>query len=210
MTMSLDGFVCGPEGELDWIFRNRDDAATAWLVERLWTVGVHAMGSRTFRDMTAHWPYSTDPLAAPMNEIPKAVFTRNEAFSPADGGAKTRAVRDAEGARVAAGGGSAVPSAAVARSWEHPAVYSGNLEESIRSMKAEAGKAILAHGGASFAQSLVTSGLIDEYWLLVHPVALGRGRAIFSELQRPASLNLVSATAFPGGVVAHVYTPAQT
>jgi dihydrofolate reductase len=207
--MSLDGFMCGPNGEADWIFAGRGEEGTAWLVERLWTVGIHAMGSKTFRDMAAFWPVSTEPLAAPMNEIPKAVFTRNKAFDPTGGGPNTRAIQDAEAARTAAGEPTVSPSAEVARSWKQPAVYSGDLAAEIQQLKAEPGKAILAHGGASFVQSLVQTGLIDEYWLLVHPVALGRGKGVFCELQRPVSLQLVSATTFPTGVVAHVYTPRQ-
>jgi len=208
MSMSLDGFVCGPEGELDWIFHSRDQQSTSWLLERLWTVGVHAMGSRTFRDMAAFWPFSTEPFAAPMNEIPKAVFTRNPAFDPARG-PNTKAMRDAEAARKAAGSGSTTPTPEIARSWKEPAVYAGDLAEAMRRLKEEPGKPILAHGGASFVQSLVATGLVDEYWLMVHPVALGQGRALFSALQRPVPLNLVSATGFPGGVVAHVYTARQ-
>ena len=207
MSLSLDGFMCTPEGEINWIFHSRDQQSTAWLLERLWTVGVHAMGSRTFRDMAAFWPFSTEPFAAPMNEIPKAVFTRNKDFDPASGAESTRAVRDAEAARKAAGEGTTTPGPEVERSWRQPAVYAGDLAEEFRRLKQQEGKPILAHGGASFAQNLVATGLVDEYWLMVHPVALGQGRGLFSELQRPAPLNLVSATGFPGGVVAHVYVP---
>jgi dihydrofolate reductase len=209
MSMSLDGFVCNPEGKIDWIFSSSDEQSRAWLLDRLWQVGVHAMGSRTFWDMAAFWPFSTEPFAAPMNEIPKAVFTRNKGFDPASCGPNTQAMRDAEAARAAAGNGSSVPSAAVTQSWKQPAVYSGDLAEELTRLKEQDGKPILAHGGASFVQSVAQTGLVDEYWLLVHPVALGQGRALFSELQRPLPLHLVSSTAFPGGVVAHVYTPRQ-
>lgn len=209
MSMSLDSFMCNPEGAVDWLFSSMDEPATAWLLERLWGVGVHAMGSRTFRDMAGYWPFSTEPFAAPMNEIPKAVFTRNRSFDPASGAPHTRAIRDAEAARAAAGGGSTAPSAAIGESWKQPGVYAGELAEEMARLKQQAGKPILAHGGVSFAQSLVQTGLVDEYWLLVHPVALGKGRGLFAELQRPVPLHLVSATGFPGGVVAHVYTPRQ-
>jgi dihydrofolate reductase len=55
MSVSVDGFVGGPNGELDWIFRSLDKDATAWTIENLWQAGVHIMGSRTFRDMAAYW-----------------------------------------------------------------------------------------------------------------------------------------------------------
>src|SRR6185503_20634961 len=91
MSMSVDSFVGGPNGEIDWIFKRYDAGATAWTLETLWQAGVHIMGSRTFRDMAAHWPRSTEPIAAPMNEIPKVVFTRKGL----DQAATTQALADA-------------------------------------------------------------------------------------------------------------------
>jgi dihydrofolate reductase len=79
MSMSVDGFVGRPNGEIEWIFRSFDDALTAWQVERVWEAGLHIMGSRTFPDMKAWWPQSNEPFAAPMNAIPKAYFSRGGA-----------------------------------------------------------------------------------------------------------------------------------
>lgn len=73
MTMSVDGFVSDLEGRNGWMF-GTDQEAKAWSVEFLWGAGLHIMGSRTFKGMAAWWPTSTDQFAAPMNQIPKAVF----------------------------------------------------------------------------------------------------------------------------------------
>jgi dihydrofolate reductase len=54
----------------------------------------------------------------------------------------------------------------------------------------------------------VATGLIDEYLLMVHPVALGRGMALFAGLAEPVDLKLVEVIAFSAGAVAHVYRPA--
>jgi dihydrofolate reductase len=75
ISMSLDGFVGGPNGEIDWIFPTLDDGATEWLVAMLGQAGVHIMGRVTYGDMAAHWPTSNEPYAAPMNTIPKVVFS---------------------------------------------------------------------------------------------------------------------------------------
>jgi hypothetical protein len=48
MSVSLDGFVCGPNGELDWIFRTRGVDSTEWVLNTLHEAGVHIMGSRTY------------------------------------------------------------------------------------------------------------------------------------------------------------------
>lgn len=74
-------------------------------------------------------------------------------------------------------------------------------------MKREAGKDILAHGGAAFARSLVAGKLVDEYRLLVHPVALGGGLALFADLAAPAGFKLVSSTPFEAGTIANIYQP---
>ena len=84
----------------------------------------------------------------------------------------------------------------------------GDLADEIAQLKAGDGKPVIAHGGASFARSLIAQNLIDEYALMVHPIALGRGLPIFSDLQEPRRLKLVSSKAFAGGSVAQVYRPA--
>jgi dihydrofolate reductase len=87
-------------------------------------------------------------------------------------------------------------------------VASGDLAEEIARLKAQEGKPIVAHGGVSFARSLVAGGLVDRFALLVVPVALGQGLPLFSELAAPARLELVSSRAFPGGAVAQTYRAA--
>lgn len=207
MSTSLDGFVCGPGGELVWLFKHIDPEMTAWTVDRISQAGLHLMGSRTFRDMAAWWPYSTEPFAPPMNNIPKAVFSRSGAEALRNG-EPTAGLKDAERARASSGVGLATPSPEVAQSWANPLVLSGNLAEEITRLKQQPGNEIVAHGGAAFAQNLIATGLIDEYSLLIHPVALGIGRPLFSGLAQSVFLKLVSVTAFPAGAVAHVYYPA--
>jgi riboflavin biosynthesis pyrimidine reductase len=95
-------------------------------------------------------------------------------------------------------------------SWAEAYVASGDLAEEIAKLKAQEGKPIIAHGGVSFARSLVAQGLIDQFALIVPPVALGKGLPLFSELVAPMPLKLVSSKAFPGGAVAQIYRPANT
>ena len=205
MSVSLDGFVAGPNGEVDWILRTSGgDDSTAWVLDTLRGAGVHIMGSRSYHDMAAFWPYSDMPIAAPMNDIPKVIFSRtglkNTQVDPTPALAEAKA-RNAERHGV-------TPTAAVLQSWAEPTVARGDLVEEIFRLKAQPGDYILAHGGARFAQSLVASGLIDEYRLGIHPVVLGRGQPLFSALRSPVDLRLVSMTPFASGAVAAVYQPA--
>jgi dihydrofolate reductase len=58
-------------------------------------------------------------------------------------------------------------------------VASGDMTQEVIKLKKQPGKDLIAHGGAGFAQSLVQTGLIDEFWFLTHPVALGTGLPLF-------------------------------
>ncbi len=183
MSVSIDGFVAGVNGENDWIFKTGDEESLAWSVAQSWEAGLIIMGRKSFELMAPYWPTATGPFAAPMNEIPKAVFTE-KGFAGVLPGAEQS------------------PAAA---SWAEARVFDGDLAEGIRQLKAEPGKPIVAIGGADFMQSLIATGLVDEYLLATHPVVLGAGLPIFTGLATPLYLKLVDVKAFPGGVIAHTY-----
>ena len=185
MAVSLDGFVSGPNGEADWIGRTGGDDALQWLVDNLWQAGLHAVGSRSYHAMAAFYPTSDMAFAPPMNDIPKIVFTKKGLDASGDATAAT-----ADG------------------SWAKPFVANGDLRDEIARLKAQPGKDIMAHGGANFAQELVAHRLVDEYRLMIHPVVLGKGLALFSALPEPVDLQLVSSQTFRSGAMAQVYRPA--
>jgi dihydrofolate reductase len=205
MSVSLDGFVAGPNGEVDWIFRSSGGAdSTEWVLDTLRGASVHIMGSRSYCDMAAFWPFSGMPIAPPMNDIPKVIFSRNgikdSMLDPSPALVEAKA-RNAERHGV-------TPTAAVLQSWAEPTVAGGDLAEEVLRLKEQPGHYILAHGGARFAQSLVASGLVDEYRLGIHPVVLGQGQPLFSALRGPVDLRLISMTPFRSGAAAAVYQPA--
>jgi dihydrofolate reductase len=207
MSVSLDGFVSGPNGEVDWIFRTMGGDSMEWTVNTLREAGAHMMGSRTYYDMAAFWPFSDTPLATPMNDIPKIIFSRKGIKDGTQVDRTTRALADAKADRIGERL-SVTPTAAVLQFWAKPTVARGDLAEEVLRLKEQPGNFILAHGGARFAQSLVASALIDEYRLVIHPAVLGQGQPLFSGLRSPVDLRLVTATPFGSGVVAAVYQPA--
>jgi dihydrofolate reductase len=208
ISMSLDGFVGGPKGEMKWLFAEPSSKdSTQWTLARVWNASLHLMGRRTFHDMAAWWPTSKEVFAPPMNEIPKVVFSRRGVGRP-DKRLTTVALKDARAAGRGTRG--AMPSTRVRDSWLHPQVCTGNLAQEIKRLKRGTGKPLIAHGGAGFARSLIKTGLIDEYWLLVHPVALGRGLAIFNELTPPRRLQLIQSIPFKSGAVALIYRPRKS
>jgi dihydrofolate reductase len=77
MGVSLDGYVAGSDGNNgDWGLPPEDEAVTAWKLDSVRQVGTHIMGRVTYGQMAAYWPSSTGVFAAPMNNIPKVVFSR--------------------------------------------------------------------------------------------------------------------------------------
>jgi dihydrofolate reductase len=187
MSISIDGFVGGANGEKDWVFKTGDEESAARVVEEYQQAGLIIMGRKSFETMAPYWPTATTPFAAPMNAIPKAVFTK-KGFKGIDSENKKTAKQSA-----------------TLGSWDNPRVFDGDLAEGIRELKTESGKPIIALGGAEFMQSLIATGLIDEYHLFVHPVALGSGLPVFSGLKIPLYLKLADVKAFPGGVIAMNY-----
>jgi len=155
-------------------------------LDLLGQAGLHAVGRRSYEQWVGFWPTSTMPMAAAMNEIPKAVFSRSGTVS----------LPNLEG--IAA-------EPAVLESWQNPYCGGADVVADVQRLKEEDGKPILAHGGASFATSLIAANLVDLFHLVVHPVALGSGLPIFSGLEKPLDLKLVEARQFDTGVVIKSY-----
>ena len=87
--------------------------------------------------------------------------------------------------------------------WGETTIATGDLAAAVTRLKQErSGGYLLAHGGVRFARSLVETGLIDEYRLVVHPVVLGAGERLFSA---PLTIEPISTIAFSGGAVAHIF-----
>jgi len=87
--------------------------------------------------------------------------------------------------------------------WPTTTIATGDLTEAVTRLKRERGDGyLLAQGGARFARSLVGTGLIDEYRLVVHPVVLGAGERLFTA---PLTIGPTQTIAFSRGAVAHVF-----
>ena len=99
-----------------------------------------------------------------------------------------------------------------AAEWPGSRIARGDLSEEVAALKSDSGGngEIMVHGGAAFVQALSRSGLIDEYRLVILPVALGNGLPLFKDLARPLPLDLAEAKSFPGGTAIHVYRPVGT
>jgi dihydrofolate reductase len=175
ISVSLDGFVAPAKGAPDHRSAPEDPVLRQTKLDRLRQTGTHIMGRVTYQEMAEHWPYSDDEYAAPMNDLPKVVFSR------------TLKRADWNGSRVAR----------------------GELADEIGALRDEPGGDIIAWGGAAFLQALSRAGLVDEYRIIINPIALGDGLPLFKDLAAPLALRLVQATTYETGAALHVYRPAD-
>jgi dihydrofolate reductase len=177
MSVSIDGMVARPGkfGAGGWGTPPEDPALKERKLGWLREAGLHLMGRATYEEMSGFWPFSVDDYAAPMNDVPKVVFSRT--LTKAD--------------------------------WAESTIASGDLAEEVAALKHTPGKDMVAWGGAAFAQALSRHRLIDEYRLVVQPVALGDGKPLFAGLPKPLVLDLVEATPYGDGSVLHIYRPAD-
>jgi dihydrofolate reductase len=173
MSMSVDGFVASVRGAPD--HRSNPEAPALKQLKLAWLsrAGTHVMGRVTYQQMAEHWPYSSDPYAAPMNELPKVVFSQT--------------LQQA--------------------GWSNSRVARGDLATEMSRLRLESGGDIVAWGGASFVQALSRARLVDEYRLVINPIALGDGLPLFKDLAAPIELQLVEVTAYASGAALHIYRP---
>ena len=180
MSVSVDGFMEGPNREIDWHLV--DDELHSHFNERLRAMGAFLNGRVTYELMAEFWPTAdADPsTTGPMVEfagiwrdMPKIVYSRT--LERADW--NTTIVRDV-------------------------------VVEEIMALKAQPG-GDLALGGADLAAAFRRHGLIDEYSLYVHPVLIGRGKPLFQEADAKADLRLAETRTFGNGVVLLRYQRAE-
>lgn len=175
MQITVDGFVAGPEGQLDWMTWAMDDKGRALVNQLVDTSDTILMGRKMTPGFVNYWESvkADDPqfgFAQKMVNTPKVVFSRT--------------ISSMEGKNVR--------------------VENGDLVTAVNQLKGQSGKDLLVYGGASFVASLIEHQLIDEFRLIVNPIAIHEGMRIFTAR---TPLQLVDSVAFTTGKVANTYTP---
>jgi len=181
LQVSLDGFIEGPDGEKDWA----DSWASA--LELIPDVGTFLLGGRMYPDYGEYWEA--------INANPERVPPFQERV-PSKG--------EIAYARLAAKTPHIVLSTTLKNvSWPAAQIIRDVAE--LRTLKAQPGKAIYVVGGAALVASLLNENLIDELRLIVHPIVLGKGRALFNGVNKRLSLDLVEAKSTESGRVIVTY-----
>ena len=181
MDITLDGFVAGPNGELDWMtFDWNDKKLVQYLNSVIDSSDTLLMGRKMTDEFVNYWSNALkDPknieytFARKMIDVPKIVFTKTLDESR----------------------------------WPNTVLAKGDVVEEVNQLKNQPGKELLVYGGAGFASSLIKHDLIDEYHFFVYPVAIGKGLEIFSEVGRYLKLNEIDVTPCEDGITIHKYLP---
>lgn len=180
VQMTIDGYIAGPSGELDFMTWNWDDALNRYVADINEPVDCIVLGRKLAEGFIPHWALVADNPDHPeyatgkkYTDTHKVVFTRTLDQS----------------------------------AWPNTVLAKDDLVDDIARLKAQEGQDIIAYGGATFVSALIAHGLIDEYHLFVNPVVVGDGLPIFQELRRKQDLTLVKATPFACGIVALRYMP---
>lgn len=179
ISVSIDGFIESSEVKVDFN-KSRSPEGAAWLTTKIGNASAHLMGRKAFAQLSSFWPTAPGPIAQKMNEIPKIVFSR-KGFVPS--------------------------SATQAAGWVDAKVLAGDLASELAELKKTESGDLIAHGGVEFAQNVVGTGLVDEFWLATHPIAMGKGSHLFEKLSQPLYLKLIETKVFATGAIINVYRP---
>ncbi|TME02223.1 MAG: hypothetical protein E6I80_20330 [Chloroflexi bacterium] len=183
MTMTCDGFFSGPHGELDWMEQTPDQELNDDMVALLEGFDSGFIGYPTASGMIPYWSNVAKNPSASKGEraIAQAVNTLH---------------------------GIILSKKEEQLAWENAELLlvknDTDLVEAVTKFKRQPGKDLGVPGGIRTAQTFVRLGLIDEYVLMVHPVAIGNGKRVFTDR---VNLELVSAKTYTSGVMRVCYRP---
>ena len=172
MQITVDGFVAGPEDQLDWMTWEMDDKLIAFINHLTDTSDTILMGRKMTSGFVDYWenvkPGPEYEFAQKMVGLPKVVFSKT--------------AKQIQGKNVR--------------------VENGPLVDTVMRLKNQPGKDLIVYGGATFVSSLIENRLIDEMNLFVNPIAIGKGKQIFSQR---VPLRLTSSVPYASGIVVNTY-----
>jgi len=183
MHTSLDGYVAGLNGEMNWI---KFDAALFDFVATMTDKADTALYGRvTYEMMQGYWPKAGEKPNATKHDIEHSTWYNNVS--------------------------KVVLSTTMQETGLHNTkVIADHLSDNINKIKQQDGKNILIFGSPRASQSLLNEGLIDEFWLFINPIILGQGMPLFKTVTGTTLLTLVESKTFACGVIALHFKKLQT
>ncbi len=174
MHISLDGFVGGPNGEMDWITINEE--IFDFVGKRISETDTALYGRVTYDMMENYWPTAADKPGATKHDIEHSKW-----YSKSHKIVLSKSMKDAR--------------------LNNTIIISDNLSKRIAEIKEQTGKDILLFGSPTATHALIQMNLIDGYWLFVNPIILGKGIPLFTDIREKIKLNLLTTRQFDCGVI---------
>jgi dihydrofolate reductase len=180
VQMTVDGYIAGANGEMDFMTWDWDDPLKRYVDQITQTVDCIVLGRKLAEGFIPYWASVAENPADPEHEAGrKFTDTPKVVF--------TKTLNQSP--------------------WANTVLAKGDLAAEINKLKTQPGKDIIAYGGATFVSALIRQRLMDEFYLFINPTAIGRGLAIFRELDSIQNLELIQSTAFGCGIVVLQYAP---
>lgn len=173
MHISLDGFVAGPNGEMNWIKVN--DEIFEYVGRRISKGDTALYGRVTYQMMEDYWPTAADKPAATRHDIEHSKW-----YAKVHKVVLSKTMKDA--------------------GLTNTKIIADNLPDRIKEIKEKGDKDILLFGSPTATHSLIQLNLIDGYWLFVNPIILGRGIPLFTGINDKIKLKLLNTHRFNCGV----------
>ena len=173
MHISLDGFVAGPNGEMDWI--KVDEEIFDHVGKRISEGDTALYGRVTYQMMENYWPAAGAGPTASRHDIEHSKW-----YNKVHKVVLSDTMKDAV--------------------LTNTTIISNNLSYRINEIKQQTGKDILLFGSPSATHSLIQLNLIDGYWLFVNPIVLGQGIPLFADIKDKIKLKLLTTQQFTCGV----------
>jgi len=179
MHISLDGFVAGPNGELDWA--KVDEEIFDHVGNRISKGDTALYGRVTYQLMESYWPTAADKPNASKHDIEHSKW-----YSKVHKVVLSKTMKDAK--------------------LTNTTIISDNLSHRINEIKQQGDSEILLFGSPTATHSLIQLNLIDGYWLFVNPIILGQGIPLFVDIKDKIKLKLLTTRQFTSGVTELNYT----
>lgn len=176
MHVSLDGFVAGPHGEMDWI--NLDEALFDHVGKRISQGDTALYGRATYEMMEHYWPTAADKPNATKHDIEHSKW-----YSNVHKVVLSKTMKD--------------------KGLTNTTIISDNLSDRITELKQSrdgGSEEILLFGSPTATHALMQLNLIDGYWLFVNPIILGQGIPLFADIKAKTKLKLLTTRQFTSGV----------
>ena len=175
MHISLDGFVAGLNGELDWV--KVDEEIFDYVGKRISEGDTALYGRVTYQMMEDYWPTAGDKPTATKHDIEHAKWYNKVHKVVLSKTMNPDSYRET-----------------------NTTIISDNLSDRISEIKQQAGEDILLFGSPTATHSLIQQNLIDGYWLFVNPIILGQGIPLFVDINDKIKLKLLTTRQFTSGV----------